>query len=160
MKRKVLLFAVTGMMVLSIFACGKKEEPKKETEQATEVVVTKRDLPEGNYEEKGEGTVYLSCEGGTTEDGNVPVIYSKKDTILMQVGLNAWDFNGGALSYVYIDGMLATKEQLANSQISLDLQGDSLTTGTHKVEVVQYTNDDTASEMITYRSFSYEIKEG
>ena len=54
--------------------------------------------------------------------------------------------------------MLTTKEQLAHSQISLDLTGDMLSVGTHTVQVVQYDSDDPSGEMITYKSANYEIK--
>lgn len=126
------------------------ESPKQETKA--------RDLPEGDYAELGEGTVYIATAGGTSENGNVPVIYAEKDLILKQIGLNAWDFNGGALSFIYVDGMLVDKAQLANTQMTLDLQGEQLSEGLHSVEVVQYENDDPASAMIAYKAMQYEIK--
>jgi len=77
----------------------------------------------------------------------------------MQIGLEAWEFNGGALSYVYIDGMLTDKMQLADTQTSLDLEDDQLTTGIHTVEVVQYVDDDPAADMTVYKAMQYEVKE-
>jgi hypothetical protein len=55
--------------------------------------------------------------------------------------------------------MLTSKEQLADAQGSIDLTGDFLSVGIHKVEVVQYTNDSTDSDMTCYKSASYEVKE-
>ena len=55
--------------------------------------------------------------------------------------------------------MLSTKEQLGDSQGSLDLSGDSLSTGTHKVEVVQYEDDNTDGTVTMYKAASYDVKE-
>jgi hypothetical protein len=121
------------------------------------VEIAEPDLPEGNYQEMGEGTVYIATAGGTSEDGNIPVLYASEDS-LIQIGLNAEDFNGGALSYIYVDGYLLTKEQLANTQTSLELTGSNLAAGVHKVEIVQYENDDPTGAMITYRLAEYEVK--
>ena len=63
------------------------------------------------------------------------------------------------MSHIYIDGMLSTKEQLGDSQGSLDLSGDSLSTGTHKVEVVQYDGDNTDGTVTMYKAASYDVKE-
>ena len=117
-----------------------------------------RDLPAGDYEEMGVGTVYISTPSETSEDGNIPVVYADTNSLLIQIGLNAWDFNGAALSYVYVDGILVSKEQLANTSTSLSLSESMLDVGTHTVEVVQYENDDPASAMTAYRSMMYEIK--
>lgn len=148
MKNIITLLLVLVLSV-SLVACGGSE--------ATSVAKA-RDLPEGDYTELGDGTVYIATAGGTSENGNVPVIYAEKDLILKQIGLNAWDFNGGALSFIYVDGMLIDKAQLANTQMSLDLQGEQLSVGLHSVEVVQYENDDPASAMTAYKSMQYEIK--
>ena len=134
--------------MMTMAACGSSEPQVKE-----------RDLPEGDYAELGEGTVYVSTPGGTSEDGNIPVIYVDKNTTEYPIGLNAWDFNGAALSFIYVDGMLLDKHQLADTQTSIYLGNDYLTVGIHTVEVVQYENDDPASSMITYKSMQYEAKE-
>lgn len=152
--KKFLSIFVILVMILSLVACSSTAEHKKETEPAE----IERDFPEGDYAEMGEGTVYIATAGGTSEDGNIPAIYVANDTIMTQIGLKAWDFNGGALSFIYIDGMLIGKEQLANSQTSLTLEGEQLALGIHTIEVVQYTNDEPGSEMIAYKSMQYEIK--
>ena len=177
--KKFLSIFVVLVMILSLVACSSTDEPEKETnptetptatevtnapeeteatQPETEPAKIERDLPEGDYAEMGEGTVYVATAGGTSEDGNIPVIYVANDTIMTQIGLDAWDFNGGALSFIYIDGMLVGKEQLADTQTTLTLSEGQLAVGVHTVEVVQYTNDDPSAEMTTYRSMRYEIK--
>lgn len=156
--KKYLAFILAALMLMS--ACGSSSSSASASDPAPAESKTeqKRDLPEGNYTELGEGTVYIATPGGTSEDGNVPVIYAEKGTIMMEIGLEAWDFNGSNLSYIYVDGMLLDKQQLADTQSYLTLEADQLTVGTHTVEIVQYANDDPASDMITYRIMSYEVK--
>lgn len=120
--------------------------------------ISGRDLPEGNYEDAGDGTMYISTPGGTSEDGSVPVIYASKDDIFKQIDVNTRDFDGSLLSYVYVDGTLITKDQLAFTQITIELVDSALSVGVHKVEVVQYTNNDSNGEIVTYKSASYEIQ--
>ncbi len=180
--KKFLAILFVVIMAVSLIACSGNDEPTKEsdsvetptavetteateaieateaTEAATEPVAIERDLPEGDYAELGEGTVYVATPSGTSEDGNIPVIYADSDTIMTQIGLDAWEFNGGALSFIYIDGVLVGKEQLADTQTTLTLSGEQLAVGIHTVEVVQYENDEPGAEMTTYKSMQYEIK--
>lgn len=169
MKKRITSILLCCSIVFAFTACGSKSDTVTETqvsetttetvsETETEAVSNDKDLPGGNYSEMGEGSVYIACASGTSEDGNIPVIYTEPDQVLIQIGLNAFDFNGAALSFIYIDSIETSKEQLANSQISLNLQDKQLEVGIHKVEVVQYTDDDPASDMITYKTMSYEIK--
>ena len=146
--KKILMLIASIMMIAAIAGCG-SEEPKE----------VDRDLLEGNYTEMGDGDIYLVCAGGSTEDGNVPVMYESASTTASSFGINARGFNGGNLSFIYVDGILLDKEQLADSQITVQIAKEQLTFGVHKVEVVQYENDDPAANMITYRTFSYEVKE-
>ncbi len=164
MKKKCLLIAL--LCSLSLVGCGtassttdapaadsKTETPVENTEQST------KDFVGDSYSDTGDGVFLVVTAGGNSESGNVPVVYAAADTSLLQIGYETTGMNGGSLSYIYIDGMLLTKEQLSDSQGSLDLSGDTLTTGTHKVEVVQYENDVTDGAVTVYKTASYEIKE-
>ena len=120
---------------------------------------SQKDFVGDAYSDTGEGTFLLVNSSGTTENGNVIVVYADADTTLMQIGYETSGINGGSLSHIYIDGMLSTKEQPGDSQGSLDLSGDSLSTGTHKVEVVQYEDDNTDGTVTMYKAASYDVKE-
>lgn len=169
MKKKLLLITLCTGIVLSSVACGstksatssKSTSSVSNTQASTSKVKkeVKKDLADGNYSDTGDGTFYVSTPAGTSENGNVPVMYVSKDDSLVQIGFTCSGINGNSLSYIYIDGMLSTKDQMSDSQDSIDLTGDSLSVGTHKVELVQYTNDSTDSAMTCYKSASYEIKE-
>lgn len=171
--KKFICTAVTfAMIVASITACGGKttETQVPATEATQTVAVSEAQETEaateaaagvdfsGDYEDMGDGTMYIACASGTSEDGNVPVLFEAADTVLDQIGLDSTGMDGSHLSYIYIDGKETAKEQLAESQISLDLHGDALKAGTHKVEVVQYDNDEPSGTVITYKTASYEVK--
>lgn len=166
MKKKLVTILLSACVAASLAACGNsddtadKTEPQAKTESnaAEEKQVTKgKDLPDGDYQDIGNGTMYIATAGGTSENGNVPVVFVS-DEILLQIGLNTSAFDGSKLSFIYVDGMLATKEQLSDSQITLDLSDDMLAVGNHKVEVAQYENDDPAGNMVTYKQAAYEVK--
>lgn len=166
MKKKLVAILLSACVAASLAACGNsdnaadKTEPQAKTESnATEEkqVTKEKDLPDGDYQDMGNGTMYISTAGGTSENGNVPVVFVS-DEILLQIGLNTSAFDGSKLSFIYVDGMLATKEQLSDSQITLDLSEDMLTVGNHKVEVTQYENDDPTGNMVTYKQAAYEVK--
>lgn len=179
MKKKIIVLMLAGMMALSSTACGESsssqnvqkedssaasisestssDESSTDNDSSTETVA--KDLPDGNYQDMGSGTMYLATSGGTSENGEVPVVYASSEDLLIQIELDTFDFDGSKLSYIYIDGMLYSKEQLGETQMPIDLSEDSLKTGAHKVEVLQYSNDDSSSDVVTYKTASYEIKE-
>lgn len=124
----------------------------------TSAADTGKDLADGNYSDMGDGTMYLSTVGGTTENDNVPALFETSDTVLETIEIDTTGFDGSKLSYIYIDGMLNTKEQLGDSQSSISLEKDALAEGTHKVEVVQYDTNEPDGTMVTYKTASYEIQ--
>ncbi len=175
MKKGFVVGLIAIASVFSLSACGGSEskeaenttveevteveqtaaEEKTEVEQTTEVA--ERDLPQGDYEDMGTGIMYIATAGGTSENGNIPVVYVPEDILLEQIEVDSEGMDGTLLSYIYIDGYLNETEQLADTQTTITLEGDDLTEGVHLVEVVQYTDNDASGEMITYKSGSYEI---
>ena len=148
-----LIFAISVCFV----ACGSEDtSTSKNSEEAT----VERDLPEGDYSDMGDGMMYISTESGTSENGNVPIIYldPEEEVWVLQIGMYTEGFNGSLISYINVDGVEISKEQLGDAQISIDLEKDQLTEGKHKVEVVQYTDNDKSKDMVTYKSAEYEVK--
>lgn len=160
MSKKILGLVLVGVLALGMIGCSNSKEENKANENTTkEEVSSKKDIPSGLDKEIGNGSVVLSTTGGTTENGNTPVVFVGQDTLLEQIGLSAENFDGSKLSYVYIDGMLNTKEQLGEmTQTTITLQDNSLKEGKHKVEVVQYDNDEQTGKPVTYKVATYEVK--
>ena len=168
MLKKIGILLLSLIFVLSFTACGSGSDTTEDNGDTTAVEEpatdndVERDFPEGDYEEIGNGTMYVITPSGSSEDGSVPVLYvdvSDRDNILESIELDAWDYDDSVLSYVYIDGMENTKEQLADTQTTLGLTGNELSEGVHVVEVVQFEGDDPAGEILSYRSTSYEVKD-
>lgn len=173
MKKRIFAIAASALMVMSILtACGGANpndgdqnennagSAPSSAQQTTSKISSNRDLPEADYTDTGAGTMYISTPSGTSEDGNIPVLFVSDENMLIQIGLDTMEFDGAHLSYIYVDGMLNTKEQLGESQLSLDLSGDALSVGQHDVEVVQYDTDEPTGEIVTYKTAAYEVKAG
>lgn len=169
MKKKIVMAMLTAAVCVALVGCGSSSS-KKETEGTTQSTQsdtkkaetpkqeTKKDLPDGNYSEKGNGTMVLYGPSGSTENGKKLLFYLDKGTSITQFTLSARDFDGSLLSFVYIDGKLVSKEQLADTDQSIDMQGDSLKAGDHKVEVLQYEGNDPTKPYVTYKAASYEVQ--
>lgn len=153
---------LAATLALTLVACSgnKNGNTKEETKTENTAVAEKEETKTAPVEETevGQGTFYLENESGTTESGDPIVIYDGGDTQLMQIGLNTTDFDGGKLTYVYIDGELVTKEQYGDSQSTLDLESKHLKEGTHQVVLKQYENDDEKTDPVTVKFASYEVK--
>lgn len=170
MKKKIIMLLLATSLTMSMTACGgssKDQGSETKTEdtntdaaapEESEPAESEKDIPEGTFSDTGNGTMYISTPGGTSENGNVPVMYEEADVSMDQIGLDTAGFDGSKLSFIYIDGMLNSREQLADSQTTLTLEGDALKEGTHKVEVLQYENDEPSTSPVTYKSAEYEIK--
>lgn len=161
-KKNLFTTCLAATLALTLVACSgnKNGNTKEETKTENTAVAEKEETKTAPVEETevGQGTFYLENESGTTENGDAITIYDGGDTQLMQIGLNTTGFDGSKLTYVYIDGDLATKEQYGDSQSTLDLESKHLKEGTHQVVLKQYENDDETTDPITVKFASYEVK--
>ena len=179
MKKKTLILLTAMAVTVGCFTgCGSEsttDTQKTETTETTESTATSdttedeteveetttedtKDFDGSELSDTGSGTFYISTAAGTSEDGSAPVLFVEEDTLLVQIGYTARDFDGSHLSFIYVDGMETDKSQIADTDGTLDLSEDALSTGTHTVEVVQYDSDDATGNVITYKSASYEVK--
>lgn len=174
MKKKLVILLTICTLGISAVACGNSENesnPQKEsienmdsgedTKEDTkkEEATSKRDLPEGDYSDMGSGSFSIQTPSGDSSDGSTPILFVSKDDILIQIGYLAEGMDGSHLSYIYIDGMEVSKEQLGEmSQGTIALKENDLKEGVHDVEVVQYSTDNSDGEITTYKACQYEIK--
>lgn len=160
--KKIFTTCLAATLALTLVACSgnKNGNTKEETKTENTAVAEKEEVKKAPVEETeiGQGSFYLENESGTTENGNVITIYDGGDTQLMQIGLNTTGFDGGKLTYVYVDGDLVTKEQYGDSQSTLDLESKHLKPGTHQVVLKQYENDDETTDPVTVKFANYEVK--
>lgn len=154
--KKILLPMIIVVMTLCFFGCGSNNSSTSEN-TATESKI-ERDLPEDNYSDTGSGTMYIATPSGTSENGEIPVIYVQDDIISEQISLYTEGFDGSLISYIYVDGVQISKDQLSDAQIVVDFQKAQLVEGKHEVEVVQYADNDTKKDIVTYKSAEYQVK--
>ena len=165
MKKIILTSLLSLTMVFAFCACGNNEEAG-DTEQAAETTTeataaVQRDLPEGDYEEVGDGTLYLVNQSGTTENGDEIIVYPDMNSIpFAYVDYQLWDLDGSVQTYIYLDGTEIDKQQIGEGyQGSLFLDSEwQVSEGVHKVETVQYADNDPANEITFYRSETYTVK--
>lgn len=163
--KKWIVCILSVVMIFALAACGGKSEDSADADQAEKKAETatavQRDLPEGDYEEVGSGTFYLSGASGSTENGDEIIIYPDMNALpYAHLDIELWDMDGSILTYVYIDGVKVKEKQVgAGLQSSMSLQEEwQVTEGDHIVEAVQYADNDTSGEMVFYRSAKYTVK--
>ena len=84
--------------------------------------------------------MYLKTAGGTTEDGNVPEIAVKPNSVI-QIELDTKGMDGSVCT-IYVDGIENSKVNAGErTQNALTIQGDAIAAGTHTVELVKMDGD-------------------
>ena len=169
--KKILALLLMIVMVFAFTACGgasdegQTDDQQTVAEEETTATPTKaeRDLPEGDYEDVGDGTFYLTGPSGSTENGDEIVIYPDMDSFPHAfVGIELWDLDGSVQTHIYVDGVEMDKQQVgAGYQGSIDFDDESLwaiTEGEHEVEAVQYADNDPSKDITFYRAVKYTVK--
>jgi len=108
--------------------------------------------------ESTDAVFYLTNESGSTQDGSTIVIYGASPDDMLQIGMNAENMDGSLQTYIYIDGELATTEQLVDTMTSLTLTGDALAAGDHTVRAVQYAGNDEAGDITFEQTAGYRVE--
>ena len=126
------------------------------TENNEESADLERDLPEGDYEEIGDGRFYIRNASGTTENGDEIVVYPSMDSYpFAYVDYELWDMDGSIQTFIY---QMDRVQAGAGYQSSLMLVEQwEVAEGVHKVEAVQYAGNDPANEMTFYRAAEYKV---
>ena len=162
-KKLLLCFSVIICALLLVTGCNSTENDTSKSENknaSTEGL--KKDIPEGEYSDKGNGEFYIITPSGTSENDNIPIFFVDDNTLAgkdsesgIGLGIYAQGFDGSKLSTIYVDGVNQGTEQLSDTQTSLFVSEKLTTIGVHKVEVLQF---DDSNNVVTYKSAQYEIK--
>ena len=156
----ILLFAI--VLICTGCSSNNLENDKNIENFQVESKEIKKDIPEGEFSDMGEGTFILSTISGTSENGNIPVFFvddnelaGKMYEMQMDVGISTRGFDGTKITNIYVDGYLQGKEQLADTDTSQAVSEKLTTVGIHKVELLQFDDN---NNVVTYKSAEYEIK--
>ena len=63
----------------------------------------------------GEGKVKVITPDGTSENGNIPTVFIKKDTLIQQVELELSNFQSDKETFVFVDQMYTDKHQVTST---------------------------------------------
>lgn len=161
---------VVVVLAMSLIACGNSKNSSNtgtaETTAAEKTLAATENSEESagdfaglDYTDTGTASMYIENQSGTSENGNVITILGVSNTIMMQIGYDATDFDGTKLTYIYVDGKLSDSEQIGEeTQGSIDLTGDNLKAGTHTVQFIQYDGEGETGNVIECHSAQYEVK--
>lgn len=109
----------------------------------------------------GNGKLAIYTPSGTSDGGNVPVLFVAKDTVLEQISADFTNWTGDKEVFIYIDKVfLETKQVSIRSQCTLMLENEALKTGIHKVSAIQFENNNPNGKVIGYQEATFEIKPG
>jgi len=109
----------------------------------------------------GNGRLIIRTSSGTSEGGNIPILFVSKDTVLTQVGIDLLNWEGNKEVFLYIDKIFIEARQGGmRSQTSLSLVDDFLKPGIYKVSAIQFENNDPNSKIIGYQEAIFEVKSG
>jgi len=133
-----------SFFLMAVFSCSNNEENNNTTEnQTTEETKKDEETTKSKYPfpndttAKGNGKIILSTAAGTSENGNTPVLFVSEEDILIQIGMDAENFDGSKQSFVYVDKMFSNTEQFGElTQTSVNLQESMLKPGIHTVSVI------------------------
>lgn len=161
MKKIFYVIMASLLITLNLVGCGTKQQAsgiKNKTQNIENK--TKSDLaelPKNLKTDMGPGKFYISPSSNKFKEGNIPIIDIKKNTSSQKVEINPSEFNNKYQSYIFIDGKYNSKKQLSSSKSDIELKGDNIKTGKHKVDVVQFNNNKTTDTVLTHKTTYYYI---
>ncbi|EJQ59157.1 hypothetical protein [Bacillus mycoides] len=158
---------VAGLALGLLAGCGStdsKSEAKDNTTQSSNSETSNKKTSKYPFPKDttpvGDGKIAVSTPAGNSENGNVPVLFLGKDTIMTQIGIDYATFQGDKQTFVYVDKIFKETTQVGElTQSTFPLEEDSLKPGVHTVTAVQFENDDPKGKVLNFVEAKYEVKE-
>jgi len=158
---------IAGLSIGLLSGCGStdsKSEVKDQTTQSEKSKTSTKKTSKHPFPKDakpvGEGKITVDTPAGNSENGNVPVLFSDKNTILDQIGLDYANFQGDKQTFVYVDEIFDRTTQVGElTQSTFTLAEDTLKPGVHTVTAVQFENDDPKGKVLNFVEAKYEVKE-
>ncbi|MGS0532119.1 hypothetical protein ACU80C_19695 [Bacillus mycoides] len=159
-------FIVAGLTLGLLAGCGStdskseaKDNAAQSSTEASNKKTSKYPFPK-DATPVGEGRITVNTPAGNSENGNAPVLFADKNTIMDQIGLDYANFQGDKQTFVYVDKMFNMTTQVGElTQSTFSLEEDTLKPGVHTVTAVQFENDDPKGKVLNFIEAKYEVKE-
>ena len=136
MNKKMLGLLLSGMLMVGMVGCS-SSEVSDTTGNGTEQVIQN------------------TTAKFTIDEGQEMVYYSSLEDSI-QIGITAEGFDNTLISYIYIDGEEYSQDQYGEwVGTSIELTGNVLEEGEHKIEVKQYRDNDTNTDPLVTVSDVY-----
>lgn len=164
--KKILLLSLIALLA----ACGNEEAaPKDEVkevdkvEEVEPVTVEPTEVSEhpfpSNAEPVGSAMITVKMVSGDSADGNVPVLFVSESDSAIQIGVDYDEFDGSKETFVYINEMFYTTEQVGErSSGALTLSEGNLEPGEYTVTAVQFEGNDPNNAPINFTQAKFKIE--
>jgi hypothetical protein len=169
LKKLLLIFVALSVVLLG--ACSSEGDSTEknnnttssqdnESTEGTEVTETESEYPfPENAEPMGNASIVVSTPAGDSTDGNAPVLFVNEDDLLIQIGLDAENFQGDKETFIYINEKFLITEQFGEmNSTSLDLQEGLLEPGEYTVTAIQYEENDPTKAPVNIAEAKYKVE--
>lgn len=161
MKKTFYVITASLLITINLIGCGTQQQSNN-VKNKTQNIENKAkndlaELPKNLKTDMGPGKFYISPSSNTFKDGNVPIINIKKNSSSQKVEITPSEFNNKYMSYIFIDGVFNSKKQLSNSKTNMELKGNDIKTGKHKVDIIQFNNNKTTDTVLTHKTAYYYV---
>ncbi|MHC6178304.1 hypothetical protein ACYUJ6_00250 [Clostridium sp. JNZ X4-2] len=161
MKKFFYIIMASLLITINLVGCGTRQQTNN-VKNGTQNVEKKAEndlaqLPKNLKTDMGPGKFYVSPSSNTFKNGDIPIISIKKNTSSQKVEIVPSEFNNKYLSYIFIDGAFNSKKQLSSSKTNMELKGNDIKTGKHKIDVIQFNNDKSTDTVVTHKTAYYYI---
>lgn len=156
-------FMITGLTVIILAGCGKIQDTEHVNEKNTEQFVDAEGATKYSFPKKSdathEGSITVITPAGTSENGNIPTVFIKKDTIIQQVEIELSNFQEDKEIFLYVDEIFEDRHQVSNfTDTTIELKRETLEPGMHTITAVQFENDDPSGQVISFAEAKFETK--
>lgn len=114
---------------------------------------------QGKTDNVGDGEIAIRQKGATEEASGNATLKPVSGENEIEIEITPTNVNAANETYIYVDGNLVEKEELDDpAGEDLDLEGQAITAGEHKIQFVQYENNDPTKAVTFYREAKYTVE--
>lgn len=156
-------FMITGLTIIVLAGCGQVKDAEYAKENSAEQFVntegaTKYSFPK-ETDATHKGSIIVVTPAGTSENGNIPTVFIKKDTIIQQVEIELSNFQEDKEVFLYVDKIFEDRHSVSNfTDTTIELKEETLKPGIHTITAVQFENDDPSGKVISFAEAKFENK--